>query len=48
MKTPRKFIRAKQGDTVVVYSYIIGDWCSSTKVIHSYPRPVLFRKGKKL
>ena len=48
MKSASKYIKITQGPTTAVYSYRLNGNCLSVIVTHKDPKPVLFRKGKRI
>ena len=48
MKTPDRYIKINQGPTTAVYSYKICGNTLGVIVTHHDPKPVLFRKARKL
>ena len=48
MKTPDRYIKITQGPTTAVYSYRLCGNTLGVIVTHKEPKPVLFRKGRRL
>lgn len=48
MKTPDRYIKITQGPTTAVYSLKMCGNTLGVIVTHKEPKPVLFRKGRRL
>lgn len=48
IKAPRKGIRITQGPTTAVYFLWADNYVLRTIIMHHWPRPVLFRKARRL
>lgn len=48
MKTPSKWIKVEQGPTTAVFRYQANSSVLSVSILHREPKPVLFRRSRRL
>lgn len=48
MKAPKKWVKVSQGPTTAVYQLMGRESVLETIITHHWPKPVLFRKSRRL